>query len=373
MSICWLKYAWFLVALATLRTATADQMLYVACEGAKAIMSFKINSMTGELTPHAKTDVPSGVGLTTLSPDGKFMYTSGSVEGVSSVTSLRRARDGSLSVIDSANIVGRPAYIQTDNQGRHLLAADYSNGGVTVYRIVDGVYTDQLTDQHPTERTAHCVKLDPSGRFVFVPHTRPNKVLQFRFDAARGTLTPNDPPFVEGPDEDHRYHQPRHYFHHPKLEIGYTSNEFGGGITAWKFDPQSGTLHRMMTLPSLPSDAKEGFYAADIQLTPDGRFAYVSNRDQRQLKPGEAKQDSLAGFSLDPATGEMTLIGHAATPNQPGSFGIDLTGRFVYSAGSSTSTVQAYRIDRGTGRLLDIATYQTGASPGGVLCATVVE
>ena len=215
-------------------------------------------------------------------------------DGKAGVATLKRADDGSLSLLATATITSRSPYIRIDRTGRYLLAAHYCTGDVAVYRIVDGICTDELLDRKKTERTPHCIEIDPSGRFVFVPHTSPNKVYQFRLDGKTGRLIPNDPPFVDGPDNNHNYHEPRHYAHHPKLNVAYTSNENSGGITAWKFDPAKGTLSRMQTLSTLPADYDGGSAAADIHITPDGRFAYVSNRDITERNEGELTNDTLA-------------------------------------------------------------------------------
>ena len=44
---------------------------------------------------------------------------------------------------------------------------------------------------------AHSINLDPANRFAFVADLGLDKVLVYRFDAEKGTLTPNDPPFAK--------------------------------------------------------------------------------------------------------------------------------------------------------------------------------
>ena len=373
MNIRYLSIALLAFAVAPNHPAVASQLLYVSSNKDKTIIAYTVNQETGALAPKFKTDLPSSPGVMTFSPGGTFIYVAISGDGEAGVATLQRDHDGSLSFRGKSEITSDTAYICTDNDGQFLLSCHYSAGDISIYRIVDGICTDELTGYKKTERTAHCIKLDPSGRFVFVPHTSPNKVYQFRFNVQDGTLTPNDPPFVEGPDKNHKYHEPRHYVHHPKLDVAYTSNEFGGGITAWKFNPLTGTLKRLETLLTLPPRLIGDFYAADIQLTPNGRFAYVSNRDQTKDRPAESQQDTLTGFSLDSKTGEMKLVGSFPTPNQPRSFCVDRTGRFIYSAGTSTSTLFAYRIDQQSGRLEHFATYETGGVPAWVMCGNVKE
>ena len=49
---------------------------------------------------------------------------------------------------------------------------------------------------------------------------------------------------------------------------------------------------------------------ADIHVTPDGRFVYASNRGD----------DSIAIFSVDPQSHELTAVGHQSTEPIPREF-----------------------------------------------------
>ena len=357
----------------TVVRAEAGQMLYLASEGDRIIVGLMLDDTGGELQTRFNVDLPGHPGPLAFSPDASIVYAAltGMRDNRAGIATLARAGDGSLTLQSTSPITSRTPYIRCTKDGRYLLAAHYGEGDVTVYRITDGLCTSELVDQHTTERTAHCIELDPSGRFAFVPHTTPNRVYQFRFDPDSGRLFPNDPPFVTGPEESRNFHQPRHYVHHPILNVAYTSNERGGGITAWAFDPGSGTLTRRQTLSSLPPDYTGRRAAADIHLTPNGRFAYVSNRDVTQRGAEQAMQDTLTGFALDQETGEIQLIGHFATAHVPRSFCIDRTGRFLYSAGKRSAELDAYRIDQRSGALQQFATYSTNSGPVWVMCGHV--
>ncbi len=353
--------------------ASAGQLLYLASIKDKNIVAYAVNAETGELKQRFTIDLPGNPGPLAFSPDASFVYAAmtGLDDNKAGVATLKRAENGSLTFVSKSYITSRAPYIRVDKTGHFLLAAHYGAGDVTVYRIRDGICTGELLDQRATAKTAHCIEIDPSGQFVFVPHTSPNKVFQFRLNRDSGKLAPNDPPAVDGPDVDHKYHEPRHYAHHPKLDLAYTSNESGGGISAWAFDPKSGTLSRQQTLSTLPTNYKGKSAAADIQLTPDGRFAYVSNRDVTKRAKGEPMRDSLAAVSLDPKTGKMKIIGTFPTAHLPRSFCIDLTGQYLYSAGQGAATLVAYRIDRESGALQQLATYETGGVPIWVMCGNV--
>ena len=359
------------VAFSLANVVRADQLLYLASTKENSIVAHAIDPDTGKLAERFSVALPGNAGPMAFSPDNAFVYAAvtGLSDGKAGVCTLKRNQDGSLKLLATATITSRAPYIRADKSGQFLLAAHYGAGDVTVYRIKDGICTDELLDHKKTEQTAHCIEVDPSGRFVFVPHTAPNKVYQFRLDEKSGKLMPNDPPFVVGPDEDHKYHAPRHYAHHPELDLAYTSNESGGGITAWKFDPKTGTLEHVQTMSTLPLDYDGNSAAADIKITPDGRFAFVSNRDTTKRAEGEAMRDTLAGVSLDPKTGKMKLVGYFPTAHFPRSFCVDRTGKFVYAAGQQSASLFAYRIDQKTGKLKHFATYKTGEVPIWVMCA----
>jgi 6-phosphogluconolactonase len=352
-------------------TASAEQLLYLASTADKTIVAYKIDGGNGMLSKRFSVDLPGNGGAMAFSPDKKFVYASvtGLPDNAAGVATYRRHKNGTLTLLDTAKITSRPPYIQVDPSGRFLLAAHYGAGDVTMYSVVKGVATSKLLAQIKTAKTAHCIELDPSGQFVYVPHTAPNRLYQFVLDTKAGTLLPNDPPFVDGPDTKHRYHEPRHYKHHPKLPMGFTSNENGGGITAWAFDKTTGRLTRKDTLSTLPPNLEGTSHAADIQITPNGRFAYVSNRCTTKLTDGQKPTDTLCAVAIDSKTGNMKIIGHYATGYHPRATCIDLEGKFFFAAGQRSNDLHTYRINRKTGELKPIKVYQTGGTPIWVMCA----
>jgi len=352
-------------------TASAEQLLYLASTADKTIVAYEIDGGNGMLSKRFSVDLPGNGGAMAFSPDKKFVYAvvTGLPNNAAGVATYRRHKNGTLTLLDTAKITTRPPYIQVDPSGRFLLAAHYGAGDVTMYSVVKGVATSKLLAQIKTAKTAHCIELDPSGQFVFVPHTAPNRLYQFVLDTKAGTLLPNDPPFVDGPDTKHRYHEPRHYKHHPKLPMGFTSNENGGGITAWAFDKTTGRLTRKATLSTLPPNLEGTSHAADIQITPNGRFAYVSNRCTTKLTEGQKPTDTLCAVAIDSKTGNMKIVGHYATGYHPRATCIDLEGKFFFAAGQRSNDLHTYRINRKTGELKPIKVYQTGGTPIWVMCA----
>ena len=194
---------------------------------------------------------------------------------------------------------------------------------------------------------------DPSNRFVFVPHTRPNLIFQFTFDEKAGSLTPSSLPKVSTAENT----GPRHLGFHPERPFVYFDNEQGSSVTAFKLDESDGTLTAFQTLSTLPRDFKGRNTCADLELTPCGRFLYAANRGH----------DSIAGFSVDADTGKLTSIGQTATEKTPRSFNIDPGGRYLYAAGQASDRLASYRIDKKSGRLEPLTIYSVGKRPSWVL------
>ena len=82
-------------------------------------------------------------------------------------------------------------------------------------------------------------------------------------------------------------------------------------------------------------------WAADIHLTPDGRFLYASER----------RTSTLAAFAVDPASGRLAPLGSVPTEAQPRSFAITPDGRFLYAVGQASHRLSRYAIDPRHGTL----------------------
>ena len=183
----------------------------------------------------------------------------------------------------------------------------------------------------------------------------PNVIMQFRFDAQSGRLSPNTPLRVEPAG----LLGPRHYTFHPSLDLVYFSNEQGCSVTAYRLDRAAGTLAAEQTISTLPGGYTERNTCSQIHLVPSGKFLYVGNRGH----------NSIAGFAVDAATGHLTAIGQVPTEAVPSAFCIDPAGHFVFAAGTASGRLASYRIDGATGALTPLAVQEVGKRPAAVLAA----
>jgi 6-phosphogluconolactonase len=327
--------------------------VYITVSGEGRIARFSMDRDTGVLAPRGDIPLSGRPAPVALHPDQRFMHVAR--RDAHLITSFRiDGATGDLTALGSIPTESDPCHLSTDRAGRYLLAAYYLSHKVTVHRIGDdGAAVDPPVVLRETAIGAHCFQTDPSNRFAFVPHIAredaPNAIFQFRFDAATGEITPNDPARVSQPD----WTGPRHYCFHPAKDILYFSNEQGCSVSAYALDTQMGALSHLQTIPTLPERWDGANKCSQIRMTPDGRFLYAPNRGH----------DSIAEFGVDPASGLLTALGHAAAEQIPRAFDIDPAGRFLLSAGHESGRLAVYRIDGDTGRLERIATHDLGAVP----------
>src|SRR5262249_37048341 len=199
----------------------------------------------------------------------------------------------------------------------------------------DGALGENPLQSLPTADKAHAIVADPSGRFVFVPHTGPDVIFQFAFDASKGRLTAAEPAKLSTPKGT----GPRHLVFHPSRPIAQGATGQGGRVPAYAFDPRGGTLKPLQTVSTLPADFRGTNACAEIRVHPSGKFLYVSNRGH----------DSIAAFGLD-EEGKLSGIGQEPTEKTPRSFDLDPGGKYLFAAGGAPGEVGGHPVGGRKGR-----------------------
>lgn len=326
--------------------------VYVSIQGEDKLRRFAMDSESGRLEPQGEVPAPGAPGPLAVDPAGRFLYAARRGDREISSFSIDR-RDGALSLIGTVGLESDPPFLSTDRTGRFLLSAYYAAGRVAVHPIgADGAVHGPPIEWLETATGAHSVQTDPSNRFAFLPHIAdrgPNEIWQFRFDAATGHLTPNEPAkLVPEPGAG-----PRHFCFHPSAGAVYFCNEQGCSVSAYRLDPEAGTLTHVQTVSTLPAGYAERNTCAELRITPSGRFLYASNRGH----------NSIARFAVDLATQRLASLGQTSTEAVPRAFSLDPEGKFLIVAGQESGRLATYRIDTSSGALEPLTTYPGGARP----------
>jgi 6-phosphogluconolactonase len=327
-------------------------------EKSKGIYVTRMNPATGELTaPELAAETPSPSFLA-VHPSRNLLYSvnevntfQGKPAGAVTAFSIDRAT-GKLTLLNQQSSVGGgPAHLIVDKEGRNVLVANYGGGSVAVLPIdADGRLKpsssfvqhtgSSVNASRQKEPHAHSVNVDAADKFAYVADLGLDKVLVYKYDSAKGTLTPNDPPFATVKPGS----GPRHFALHTTGRFAYVINELTCTVTAFRNDAATGTLTEIESVSTLPPGTimQPQFSGSEVQVHPSGKFLYAANRGN----------DTIAVFTIDQATGRLTQVQHQLTlGNIPRGFGIDPDGRFLLAGNQKSDTLVVFRIDQQSGRL----------------------
>jgi 6-phosphogluconolactonase len=326
--------------------------VFVSSADSGELRLFHLDEATGGLDEVQCLSLGGQIMPLALSPDRRFLYAARRSEPMQALSFAVDASSGELTPIGASALPQSMANIATDRTGRFLFSASYGGDLIAVSPIgADGV-VGAAQQVIPTGPKAHSVQASPSNRWVFATSLGGQVVLQFRFDAATGNLTPNDPASLI----PHEAASPRHFVFSNDARFVYLLNELDASIDVLAFDDATGLLQPLQTVPSLPDGVAGEPWAADLHLSPDGRFLYSSER----------RSDTLACFSVDPSSGLLSFLRHADTESQPRGFHLTPDGRYLVAAGQTSHHLEVYAIDAESGALSPVSRTPAGRGPNWV-------
>ena len=338
-------------------SVNAATFVYVGNADSQDVSVLELKS-SGDLTPVETKAVPGppkpgGSLPLAVSPDKKRLYVGLRNEPYSAVTFAIDGKTGKLSLVGPGPLANSMAYVVTDRSGKFLLSASYGGNKITVNPIGQDEIVQPAQQIMATQPNAHCILPDPSNRYVLHTSLGGDLVYQEKFDAKTGQLTPNDPPSISVKAKAGA----RHLVFSPNQKFVYLINELDASIYVFPWDAKTGTLKKeVQVTTSLPKGFDGKPWAADIHLTPDGKFLYASERTS----------STLTAFSVDPKTGVLTSINSFPTEKQPRGFNIDPTGRYLLSVGQLSNSMTSYAIDKASGKLTKLKEYPMGKNPNWV-------
>lgn len=358
---------------------------YTTKTNSKGIYVFRFDAGVGQAKAVGLAAESADPSFFAVHPDGQHLYAvnevsefGGQKSGAVSAFAIDR-QTGSLTLLNQVATRGAgPCYISLDKSDKYYpdlsnstwftLVANYDGGSVASFPIRDdgslgpaASFIQHAGSSVNKERQeaphAHWVSTSPDNRFALVADLGLDEVLIYRFDVTKGTLSPNDPPFVKvNPGAG-----PRHFAFHPNGKFGYVLNEMDATVTAFSFHSKNGSLSVLQTINTLPKNYSGPKEAAELVVHPSGKFLYASNR---------AGVDTITAFSIDPARGTLKLAGKTSTQGRtPRNFAIDPMGKFLLAANQESNNIVVFKIDPATGVLTP--TGQTMEVPSPV-CITFV-
>lgn len=342
-----------LAQIATGADAPAKLRVYIGTFNSRTSRGIYLSELelaTGKLSDPQLAGEAQDAGFLAVHPTKKFLYSvckfqdaEGKTIGGVNAFAIDQAT-GKLTLLNQQSSEGAgPCHLVVDAAGKNVLVANYGGGNVAALPIgpegklaqASSMRQHKGTSVDPKRQTAphaHSINLDAKSRFAFAADLGLDQVVVYKFDSAKGLLTPNDPPFAKVADGA----GPRHFAFHPTGKFGYVINELGNTVTAFNYDAEKGKLTEIQSISTLPPDFKEPSYTAEIVVHPSGKFLYGSNR----------YHNSLAVFAIDQATGKLTLL--EITPvggKLPRNFNVDPTGKWIIVGNHEDDTLSVMKVE----------------------------
>ncbi len=293
-----------------------------------------------------------------VSPNEKYVYAvsedaNARQNGGSIAAFAFNKKHGSLKALNRQPSKGNnPCYVAVDKTGRWVATGNYSSGTLAVlpvgkYGFLDSAvtslahYGSSVNSDRQNEAHVHATVFSPDNKFLFVPDLGQDKMMIYKFNKRNGALTEAATPFVMTKPGS----GPRHLSFHPNKKYVYLLEELTGTLSAYQYNAKTGGLALFQNSSTLPPEFMGFAGSADIHVSPDGKFLYASNR-------GES--NTIAIFSIDKKTGQLTALGHQSTLGKsPRNFTIDPSGNWLLAGNQNSDEIVIFKINRTTGMLTD--------------------
>ena len=284
-------------------TDPVREVVYVCHGDSDFASAFQIEPLTGRLRPLGQAAAGGRNGVSaSLDPARRFLFVANYAGGSIGVLPIRQ--DGGLE--DFAHCLALPGPI--------------------------GPHRGEQTMSHP-----HHTMVDPSGRFLLVPDKGLDRVHVLALDPEQGKLS------VAGFATMRSGAGPRHIAFHPRLPRAFVVTELDSTVVTCDWNAETGALTPLHVVPALSPTFFGVSTAAEIVVSPCGRWVYVSNRGQ----------DSVTQFEFDEAGDRLNVIGWTPTQGrEPRFMTLTPSGDCLLVANEQGDNIVAFGIEPAKGRLL---------------------
>lgn len=335
----------FAVVVGFLCQVIAASILYVGTEG-NILYTCEFNEQTGALSLKGSTAAtfPSFIALHS---SGKYLYTVNEVDKFENVTNSGGitsykidSQSGALSKINSVpTFGGSPAHIGFDGTFKWLGVANYRSGNYGVWAVQEDFsvagkpswfHQDSGSGPMPNQDGPHAHEFvfNPANNFAVIPDLGTDSWMSYTFNSDTGALSSLEEVIAPAGSG------PRHIVFHPHLPYAYGVSEIASTVTVFAIPATLTSLRTIQIISSLETPQPSA--AAELQFSPNGEILYASNRLT-------GKNGTIAIFSIDKATGELTNIGYLNTLGiTPRFFTLSKDGRFVLVAHQDSNNINVF-------------------------------
>jgi len=319
----------------------------------KGIAVYRFYTETGRLAYLSQIDNVSNPSYLAVSSNNKFVYAVNENDNGEVSSFSFEPKTGKLSFINKVSTLGgSPCYVSVDKNQKNLFVANYSGGNIAVLPLnEDGsIAPASMTlkdDGHGVNKErqekahVHTAVLSPDEKYVLYTDLGTDKINITKYKGGKNNqIVPANPAFVSVKPG----YGPRHLVFSNDKKYLYLITEMGSSVIV--FDYNNGKPKQKQDISLLPDGFKGATGAADIHISPNGKFLYATNR-------GDANDISV--FSINPENGELTFVDRKSTGGKgPRNFVIDPTGKYLLVANQNSDNIYVFQLDEATGKLIRV-------------------
>ncbi len=319
-------------------------------KGSKGIYLFQFDTATGKAIELSHTDNISNPSFLAITKDKQFVYSVN--ENTAGGLSAFSLSNNKLKLINQVATKGAdPCYISISKDQKNILVANYSGGSIAqFYKFADGRVSNvrQLIQHKGSSANkvrqekahVHGSFFSPDGNYLLTPDLGMDQLAIYPFQSK------NNPPLNI---DKAKYIQteagagPRHLSFSKNGNILYLVEELTGSVAVFQFKGGNATL--IQTVKTHPSNYNGSPGSADIHVSPNGQFLYVSNRGE---------ENNIVKFPIL-SNGKLVAEKAIYFPTQgssPRNFTISEDGKWLLVANQNTDNIVVFKINESTGDLI---------------------
>ena len=337
----------------------------------QGIYVYEFDDQTGKAILKSTVDNITNSSYLELSPHGRYVYSvvDAQMPHKGSVAAFKvDVHNVELTLLNMQSSGGvNPVHLEVNKTGKLLVNSNYSDGSLSLFKIKENgslAVSNQILHfkgssiikSRQSASHMHSANFSPDGKFVFGYDLGTDKIRSFSLVKTKDSVS-----LVNFKERRIKLGSgPRHFTFHPTGKFGYLANELSGKINVYQYN--NGNLVFVEDYLSY-AQQQDTYRTADIHVSPDGKFLYVSNRGP--------KEDSITVFRINHKNGKLTLVERVGTGGvHPRNFGIHPSGKFLLVANMFTNNIVVFKRNFKTGKLTKLDEEINVKSPSSIQIKT---
>ncbi|HDR7688438.1 TPA: lactonase family protein [Bacillus toyonensis] len=317
-------------------------------ENSEGIYKFTLDAEAKKIsnvTLAAKLDNPTYV---TINRNNEYLYSvvkegeSGGVAAYSIDSKTGELKAENRQVVEGAS----PCHVSVDSGNHTVVTANYHKGTIESFVVneEDGTVNHASSimahegsgpnKERQEKPHAHYAGYTPDEKYVVGVDLGIDKIITYEI---KGSALTEVNSLSVNPGSG-----PRHITFHPNGKYAYVMTELSSEVIVLTYNAEEGTFTELQYISTIPADFDENNQGSAIHISSDGRFVYAGNRGH----------NSIAVYSVDQNSGQLTFIEHTSTEgNWPRDFVLDPTEKFLVATNEKSHNLVLFSRDESTGKL----------------------